>query len=266
MPKYPMRSMLVAPKDHVLIEWDLSQAETWVVAYLANEEKMKHSLHFGDIHTDTSSVIFTTPIIEVTDIQRFLGKKGNHQLSYGSTHYKLAQSINAESDQPPFVTVSLHESKVIYDGWHELYTNVKDVFWADVRRQLDLNRVLITPYGRHRTFFAAWGDELFKESYAYIPQSTVADHLNGRVQPELGIEGGLLHVKRRFVDNGPLRIVNQSHDSFIGECHSSVASDLIDPISDLLRRPIVIAGEEFTIPVDCKIGDRWGELEKVETN
>ena len=28
MTKYAMRSMYVAPKDHLLVEWDLSQAET----------------------------------------------------------------------------------------------------------------------------------------------------------------------------------------------------------------------------------------------
>jgi hypothetical protein len=32
----------------------------------------------------------------------------------------------------------------------------------------------------------------------------------------------------------------------------------------LLKRPLVIKGREFTIPVDCEMGERWGELTKVK--
>jgi len=86
MKQIPIRSMLTASPGNLLVEWDLSQAETWVVAYLANEETMKQSLLYGDIHTDTASHIFTTPKEKVTTIQRFLGKKGNHMLSYDAVN------------------------------------------------------------------------------------------------------------------------------------------------------------------------------------
>src|SRR3990167_11205150 len=107
MTKYAMRSMYIAPKDHLLVEWDLSQAETWITAHLAREEKMKFFLHNSDIHTETASFIDKVPPTEVTPVSRYKGKKGNHQLSYGSSYLRLAQSINAESDNPPYVTVSL---------------------------------------------------------------------------------------------------------------------------------------------------------------
>jgi DNA polymerase I len=259
----PLRSMFIAPKDHYLVEFDLSQAETWIVAYLADEPRMKQSLHHGDIHTDTAAAIYNTPTTEITPIQRYLGKKGNHQLSYGSTHYMLARSINHESDEPPYITISIPESKVIYDGWHEIYL-IKD-WWDDIQDELSkFNRTLTTPYGRKRTFFQSWGKELFKEAYAYKPQSTVADHTNGAVQKELGIEGGVREIYKRLVTKGTIRLVNQSHDSIIAEVHKSIYTNIIGQVTNLLRRPLVINGEEFTIPVDCKYGDRWGELEKVE--
>lgn len=256
--------MFVAPKGHVLMEFDLSQAETWIVAYLADEQRMKHSLQFGDIHTDTASSIFNTPAEQITKVQRYLGKKGNHSLSYGSTYFMLARSINHESDQPPYVTVSNLEAKFIYDGWHELYPNIQNEWWKEVQYNLERNnRTLITPYGRKRTFFERWGRELFKEAYAYVPQSTVADHTNGAVQPELGVKGGVREIRRQFADTGAIKIVNQSHDSIVCEVETSESTNLWEPIRNLLLRPLVIGGEQFTIPVDCKRGERWGELEKV---
>lgn len=260
----PMRSMLVASKDHKLIQWDLSQAETWIVAYLANSKTMKDSLHFGDIHTDTAAGIFNCEKENVTKVQRFLGKKGNHELSYGATHFMLAQSINAESDRPPFITVSIPEAKDIYNGWHRVNWEVKANFWSYIEECLGVNRTLITPYGRFRVFYEAWGTELFKTAYAYIPQSSIADHLNGKVHPQLQIKGGLLEVKREFVNKGLFNIVNQSHDSFIAEVHDDKCDDVIEPVTNLIHRPLVINGEEFTIPVDVEIGERWGELKKVK--
>jgi len=29
---------------------------------------------------------------------------------------------------------------------------------------------------------------------------------------------------------------------------------------------MIVNGEQFTIPVDCEVGERWGELEKVKLN
>lgn len=259
-----MRSMLVAQKGKTLVQFDLSQAETWVVAYYADSETMKHSLHHGDIHTDTAAAIFRIDNDFVTKIQRFLGKKANHELSYGASYHMLVQSINAESDMPPYITVSNREGKDLFDGWHRVHWAVEQNYWSFVQNKLGQDRVLITPYERYRIFYDAWGIELFKKAYAFLPQSTVADHTNGAVQPELGIEGGILTIKRKFVDSNVFSIVNQSHDSFITEVPNDRVGDIIEPVTQLLQRPLVINGEEFTIPVDVECGERWGELEKVK--
>jgi len=262
MTKYAMRSMYVAPKDHLLVEWDLSQAETWITAYLAREEKMKFFLHNSDIHTETASFVDKVPKDQVTPVSRYKGKKANHSLSYGSSYLRLAQSINAESDSPPYVTVSLVESKRIFDAWHMLYIGIHQ-WQQEIQEQTKWTRTLVTPHGRERTFYAEWGPELWKEMYANIPQSTVADHLNGMVQDELGVPGGLLEVKRRFLRKGIERIVYQGHDSFGCEIHKNNINSLVEPVTALIKRPMIINGEVFTIPVDCKQGERWGELEKI---
>lgn len=262
MTEIPIRSQFVASPNHYLLQLDLSQAETWCVAYLANEVNMKDYLIRKIIHEMTASAIFNTPVELVTKIQRFLGKKGNHSLSYKSSIGMLVKSINAESDKPPYVTVSYKEGKIIYDGWHSLY-NLR-TWHSEIESILsNSSRTLVTPYGRTRTFYAQWGEEMFKEAIAYVPQSTVADHLNGAIQPELGIKGGLIEVHRQFHKTGAIRLTNQSHDSFICECPRTSYKEIAEQLYNLIHRPLVINGETFTIPVDCEYGERFGELEKM---
>jgi DNA polymerase I-like protein with 3'-5' exonuclease and polymerase domains len=273
--------MIVAPKGKVLVSVDLSQAESWVVAHLAREPNMQYSLNKSDIHTDTAAALFYTDSycvhdwkktgdtyrctkcpVEVVKTMRYIGKQYNHASSYRMKPPRAAQVINKQSDKPPFVTVTLSESKLYSERWHKRY-NVK-IWWAEIEQQLNQTMSLTTPYGRSRTFFAAWGDELFREATAYVPQSTVADHFNGMVHPELGVVGGLIEIRKRmvlpYVDRA---IINQSHDSCILEVPSIDGLDVAAELQRLVRRPLVINGVEFTIPVDGEIGERLGELEKV---
>lgn len=274
--------MVVSPEDHYLFALDLSQAETWIVGHLADEPRMIKALKFGDIHTETAGALFFDDKFcahtwikqgkdkrwlcelcnsEITDTSRYVGKQNNHSNSYGIEPPRMSQTINKQSDKPPYVTVTVNQCKVYQDKWHGFYPNVRAKFWAEVQEQLYRNRTLKTFYGRERTFYGQWGKELFKEGYAYIPQSTVADHFNGAVSPVIGVEGGLRKVYREFVKTGACRITNQSHDSLLAEVHKNIINEIAPAIIDCFLRPIVINDMEFTIPVDAEYGERWGELE-----
>lgn len=266
--KIAVRSIIVAPPGKVLVNFDLAQAESWVVAYLANEPTMKYVLATGDLHRETGQKALKGWTDEEWEafpkefqkVARYTGKRYNHASGYRMGPGRAAEVINKDSDKPPYVTVTVAESKVFYEAWHSYY-HIKG-WWDEIEFQLDKNRTLTTPYGYVRYFFAPWGNELFKEATAFVPQSTVADHLNGAVSPELGIEGGLLKVDELFVQNGAIVITNQAHDSFMFEVDTSIAIEVCEQIHKLLLRPLVINGEEFTIPVDCEIGTRWGELDE----
>ena len=265
-----MRSMVVAPKDHYLVNFDLAQAESWIVAYLANEQTIKHVLATGDFHRETgqralnkySDTEWESLEPGIRKVLRYTGKRYNHASAYRMGPFRAAEVINKDSDKPPYVTVSIAESKEYYASWHSYY-NIKP-WWNAIEYELNQTRTLKTPYGRIRYFFNAWGDELFKEATAYVPQSTVADHMNGMVQEELGIEGGILGVDKKYVLTGLIKIINQSHDSILCEIHKDKVLDLCPLIQQELLRPLIVNGETFTIPVDAEIGERWGELKEMK--
>jgi DNA polymerase I-like protein with 3'-5' exonuclease and polymerase domains len=286
MPKVKIRSMIRALPGHELLAFDLSQAESWVVAYLANEPNMKKALQFGDIHAQTAVALFHQDkvgcdhkwksgdkdskvciadngcgVIVLYD-ERYLGKKSNHASAYGMQPPRQAEVINAESDKPPYITVTVAQTTAMNKAWHDFY-NIKS-WWQGIQDELNATRTLVTPYGRRRTFFAAWGNELFKEAYAFIPQSTVADHFNGAVHPQLGIVGGFRELYRRHVTKKYYEIVNHAHDSVLLHVPKPVSEDLIYEIRSIIERPMIVNNEEFTIPVDGERGERFGELEKIK--
>lgn len=266
--KYKLRSQIIAKKDHLLISWDLAQAETWVVAYLANENTMKEQLLHGDIHVYTAMGIYNKSAEEIANDptpgkpMRYMGKQTNHSSAYGIEPPHLCRTVNRNSDKPPYITVSIEQAKYFSEVWHSLY-NIKD-WWNEIQMQLAANRTLVTPYGRVFYFMEPWGKELFKTAYSSVPQSTVSDHTKGNIHDELGIEGGLIKVDELYVQKGVFDIIQEGHDSFIAEIHKSVAMELAYEIREIIHRPLVINGEIFYIPVDIQYGERWGELEEIK--
>lgn len=264
MPSYPIRSIITAEKGKQLLAMDLSQAEAWIVAYLANEPNMKRELAGGDIHTLSARIIFENEALTKKDVnERYLGKKMNHSCNYQTGPFMIAIMINKESDKPPYVTVTVKQTKLYHKRWTDFFN--LSIWWKSIEEKLSIDRTLITPYRRKRTFFAQWGPSLFKEATAFIPQSTVADHLYGYIQPEIGISGGLLGIKKQILNKYPeIKLVNSAHDSALFEVPVPLISEMKELFRQQIERPIMINGETFTIPVDSDIYERWGEkMEKV---
>lgn len=280
-----IRTLYRAPDNYLLVQLDLAQAESWVVAYLADERNMKQSLHYGDIHRDTAgNALFFSDVgcqhewvkdpevkkqfsctkckNTITEVMRYLGKRFNHASGYRMGPFRATEVINKDSDKPPYVTVTQDEARKFSEQWNAYYYLTP--WWTDLVERLSVNGSLTTTYEFTRTFFGHWGDELFKRATAFEPQSTVAEHFNGKVHPQVNQRGGLIEIYRQlikpYLQDGH-KIVNQSHDSCILELPKTAALDIANHAAKLLLRPIIINGESFTIPVDCEYGERWGELE-----
>lgn len=254
--KYPIRSIVKAPPGYSLISADLSAAEAWVVAYLANDENMKKYLQLKKIHEFAASVIFDKTLDTILPLERYTGKKANHSLNYKTSAEELVRSINKEG----VITISVAKGKIYYTKWHSVF-NVK-YWWAEIEQRMYRDRTIITCYGRKRVFYGQINSDLLKEATAYEPQSTVADHMNGAVQKEIGIEGGLKKLYEDIVipSGGYIRMIQTAYDSILIECPTSLCKEIGEQTVSILTRPLMVNGQTFTIPVDCDIyPERWGE-------
>lgn len=246
---------------------DLSQAESWIVAYLSEDEGMKSALNKGIIHETTASRLYNKPIETITKIERYAGKQCNHAFAYRMEPKRHMETVNKYSTEPPYITIDFKQSTQRFNIWHSTYPLVRQKWWPEIDYQIINTRVLTTPYGFTRHFYGGLREgyerqETFKAATAFIPQSSVADHAFGAICPALGIRGGIKEISRRVSDTGLGNIINTSHDSVCVECRQSDSAEASEIMVECMKRPLVIKGEEFTIPVDCEVGYNYGEMVK----
>ena len=90
-----IRKAFKAGEGKVLIDADYSQIELRILASLADDKNMQNAFNNGiDIHTQTASEVFHTPLDEVTKLQRSEAKAVNFGIIYGISDYGLSQNLN----------------------------------------------------------------------------------------------------------------------------------------------------------------------------
>ena len=260
-----MLKFLVADPGCFLYNIDLSQAENRIVAYIAPEPNMIAAFEKGiDIHRQTAGLLMNKKPEDVSDeegsssiggglfSERFWGKKSNHSLNYDLGYRAFALVCEIPDN----------EAKYVVDRYHSVYPGVRQ-YHAWIRAQLGKNRTITNCLGRKRLFTNRWGDDLYKEAYAFIPQSTVADIINER---------GLAFV----MDNPSFQgaeILNQVHDSLVVQISYETVpiyrhAEILKLLVDSLQTPISFRGMTFSIPADTAVGLTLNKkkMEKVPVN
>ncbi len=250
IPKHIRRHFL-SDSGFVAYEVDLSQAENRIVAFIAPEPTMWKAFNEGvDVHALTASIIFGVPVAEVSSkagssslsggrySQRHWGKKTNHGFNYDWGYKAFA----LENELPEA------EGRRLRSVYFEMYPGVKQ-WHRSTQHKLSKDRTLTNLLGRSRKFLDRWGDELFREAYSFVPQSTCADLLN---------RFGLRFVYERQDLFEFVELLNQVHDSLwlqiplhVGwEYHAAAISALCAS----LATPLTHLGESFSIPSDVNLG------------
>jgi hypothetical protein len=167
------------------------------------------------------------------------GKKSNHGLNYDLGANGFAATYG----------MSIAEARRCYDLYHRAYPSLK-VWHSSIRNKLSVDRTLENLFGRKRRFLNRWCDDLFKAAYSYIPQSTVAQLLNG----------GLIDIYENQDYEQALRdldILSQVHDSMLAQYPVGKVDQFAEAIlrcKDYFDKPMIANGREFSIRTDAKIG------------
>ena len=267
------RRFLLFDEGYVGYEMDLGQAESRIVALIGPEPTMwKLFQENKDIHSYTGAAIYTVlnkkqisaaaikemdkaeekaPIGTGENSWRFWGKSAGYAFNYGRGYRSF--SLMYECSEA--------EAKQIYLAYHSLYPAVKGVYWNWVVEKLRIDRSLTNPYGRKRRFMNQWGDELFKEAYNFIPQSTVADKINRE---------GLIYIyynQDKFKD---LELLNQIHDSIVFQLPLSIGwkkhVEILSLIKNSLEQPITWRSNSIVLPANIKMGRNMKDMSEVEIN
>jgi DNA polymerase-1 len=232
---------------------DLSQAENRIVAYVGPVPEMIECFERGlDVHSLTGSMISGLPPDVVkqqdkTDVYapigsgnyswRFWGKKCNHGLNYDEGYRTFSFILE----------IPEKDGKLLVDTYHRSYPGVRQGFHEQVQNMLRTSRTVTNLLGRKRLFLDRWGDNLFKEAYAQIPQSSVADIIN---------EYGLSYIYRndffKYVE-----LLLQVHDSIIFQIPKflpwEVHARLLLAIKKSLEPKLEWRSRRFVIPADVQM-------------
>ena len=255
------KKYLLFDEGYIGYQIDLSQAENRCVAYIAPEPKMIQAFESGlDLHRNTAALIFNKPYDQISKepgsspfavdkSERDVGKQSNHSLNYDLGYKSFALKYEMQES----------DAKRIVEAYHSVYPGVRQ-YHAWIRALLAKGRSVQNCYGRTYTFMERWGDKLFKDAYAFVPQSTVADHLN-----RFGFCFVYYHTSQLFK---PVELINQVHDSIVFQIPVDIPLDqhteILRTIVASLETPIPIPwrGTSFRIPADVEVAPPGGNLGK----
>ena len=237
------RRLYVPDPGHLMINVDYSKAESWIVAHLANDQQMIDALNGPDFHVVNASNILNLPVDKITKKERQIGKKISHACNYGVTAFTFQKALAKEGYK-----YSKSQCQDLLDAYFIAYPKVK-AFQASIRTQLSRTMSLTNIFGRKITYFAHWGDNLFRSAYSYIPQGSVGDMTNQ----------GLKNIYDEL--SLPVDILLQIHDAVLMQVkYPLITQELIDTIHDLMSFEITIKQHKIKIPVDVDIGPNWYNL------
>jgi len=248
---YEVRNVIVPSKGCVLIEADLSQAEARTTCAYARDHATLRLFDSGaDIHTITAARVLRIPEGEVTLNQREIaGKMPRHALSYGMGWKKFMKEVNDDADLTG-IAINAKDAKAIHEAYH--HDNPALIrWWEEVKAEVRRTGFLVNAFGRKRIFIDQSDD---KDQIAFLPQSTIADHLNDR-----------LIALFEELDGRVLRVLHQIHDAILVEVLYPSWRFAAKALKAAMTKPIQIGEISLTIPVEISASsESWGRIKKVK--
>ena len=253
-----IRSMIVAPEGCVLLSLDFSQIELRVGAFYCRDEKMLETYREGgDIHAQTTSVIYHIPFERAADKsaehykeRRTIAKNCNFGVFFGLFPRGLQRTLKFKAG----LDTPLTECEKIIANLKAGYPQLS--LWQDVvKRQAAARRYSETWLGRRRYLPSIvsvdWGKRSFAERCAMNTpiQGTAADIL----------KLALARLVAELPEHPWLRPLLQIHDELVFE----LPADKVQEAAALIRACMEAQPfPEFDVPIvaEAACGPTFGDL------
>lgn len=252
-PLLNIRECIVPAPGNCLICADLSGAELWTyLAYAGDTAKIDMLLAGEDLHRLTASQIYDIEPAAVTKVQRTVGKFANFSLGYRGGWRMFLSKVNKDADLTG-VAIDAKLAKAAVAGWQAL--NPLTVAWQQsVEDEARSKGELTNAYSRKRVCYGTVQRGGARDLIAFLPQSTIADHLNA----------GLVRVWHDL-DGAGCELRLQVHDEVVLECKLDRWLSVATKLKRLLERPLTVNGITFTIPVEVSMSSQsWAHVEEVK--
>ena len=257
-----VRKFIISPAGKVLLSLDFSQIELRVGAFYCRDKRMLETYRTGgDIHAQTTSVIYRIPFEEAADKnaphykeRRTIAKNCNFGVFYGLFPTGLQRTHKFKAGLNP----TLSECETIIQNLKSGYPGLAK--WQDeVKKRAAVSCYTETWLGRRRYLLGIrssdWGKKSFAERCA----------LNTPIQ---GTAADILKLAcGRIISGLPERLwlkpILQIHDELVFELPEDKADEAVVFIKECMEtQPF----PEFDVPIvaEASVGRNFGEMKEME--
>jgi len=244
-----VRQGFIAAPGKKLLAVDYSQIELRIVAHIAKDEAMLEAFHKGqDIHAATAAAIEKVPIAQVTKKQRQHAKAINFGLIYGMSPFGLTRTTD----------LTLAEAENFVKEYFKQFPGVKA--WLDKTRvEAAQTGSVETLLGRKRYF-----PNLKAGTNYAMRQREEREAINAPIQ---GTAADIIKIAMVRLPEAlhkadlKTQMLLQVHDELILEVPIGELELATRVVKDVMENALTLS---VPLATEARVGDNWGELEKVD--
>eukprot|EP00817_Percolomonadidae_sp_ATCC50343_P000351 CAMPEP_0117423882 /NCGR_PEP_ID=MMETSP0758-20121206/4410_1 /TAXON_ID=63605 /ORGANISM="Percolomonas cosmopolitus, Strain AE-1 (ATCC 50343)" /LENGTH=898 /DNA_ID=CAMNT_0005207323 /DNA_START=345 /DNA_END=3041 /DNA_ORIENTATION=- len=254
-----LRTLFIAPPDHVLLKVDYSQVELRILAHVARIDILRKAFHENaDIHATTAASVFNKPVESVEKAERNKAKSINFGIIYGMSEFGLAKQIQ----------VSVADARKYIAMYFKKYPGIKK-YMSDTKSFAEKYGYVNTYYGRqiHIVDINATN----RSTKGFAERTAVNAPIQGTSADIT--KNAMNQLYKKFNElNLKTRMIMQIHDEIVFECPKNEMDEAIEVIKETME----MAADAFVaelhnsnapkfsvpLPVDVDICKNW--LEKVD--
>ncbi|NLI93481.1 MAG: bifunctional 3'-5' exonuclease/DNA polymerase [Peptococcaceae bacterium] len=257
-----VRSFIVAPEGKVILSLDFSQIELRVGAFYCRDEKMLKTYRTGgDIHAQTTSVIYNIPFAEAVDKnakgykeRRTIAKNCNFGVFYGLFANGLQRTLQFKA--------GLHTTK---EECETIINNLKAGYpglakWQNETKTSAANTCYTETWlGRRRYLISMLSEDWGKRSFAQ--RCALNTPIQGTAADILKLVCG--RVIAGLPERPWLKPLLQIHDELVFEMPNDKVDEAVRFIKSCMEaKPF----PEFDVPIvaEAAVGDSFGNLKELE--
>lgn len=257
-----VRNFITAPEGKILLSLDFSQIELRVGAFYCKDEKMLETYRSGgDIHAQTTSVIYKIPLEQAKDKnvpeykeRRTIAKNCNFGTFFGLFPKGLQKTLKFKAG----LDVSLNECESIIRNLKAGYPRLSR-WQEETKKRAEFRKYTETWLGRRRSLPGItsrdWNVKSFAQRVAMNTpiQGTAADIL----------KLALGRIVRGLPERPWLCPLLQIHDELVFELPENHLKEAVIFIKNCMEtRPF----DAFSVPIvaEASAGTRFGELHELE--
>jgi DNA polymerase-1 len=251
-----IRDAFVASPGYTLCSWDFSQIELRVLADNSGDEAMIRAFLSGfDLHTATASEMFGIPMSAVEDYKhRRPAKTVNFGIPYGITALGLVDTMNTEGAEG-WTEAACQD---LIDRWFKARPGVRG-FMEECKAFARRNGYIVDMFGRRRWVHEVWSTsaKIREEGLRYAMNQPIQSGAQGIIKLAMGT---LWREMRAEFKNHLIRPLIQIHDDLLMEVVEEEVEWIALVVKEIME---TIVRLKIPTPVDQKVGERWGSMEKI---